>query len=398
MRSLLLVFILALIIRLLTAFVIHYALSEDVFAKIVPPDAMSDESALEILAAWDEGREVKRNTNHAYHCYLAWIYKYLGYTRLTAQAINSLLGALAVFFLYDMARHLLNRDAARISVLFYALFPSLVFWSSLNMREAPVHLLVITGMWIAFKLRERFRVSHLAILLFIPLVFWGLNRFRYYLYIILAYSIISFFLVNLRKENYKKGLLYIVYIFILMCSLPMSTDVAYKVGILSHIPQSAKAFFTRTAGPTLSASMDFTELDKKQRGLATGRAAIDPNVDISTPVKAAGYLPRGVVSFLFMPFPWRTRGLPQKLTMPENIMLYILMPFVLYGVYCCRKRWRLFTAINFFTLVALLGYSLITGNYGTAYRHKAVLLPFIFLYAAAGIDCYIKKKALYEER
>lgn len=392
-RALILIFILAFFLRILTAFIIHCTLNDDTFAKIVPPDAACDKVALIILASWNQGHEAKKGTNHAYNCYVAWIYKHLGYTRITAQALNALFGALAIFFLYDMARHLLNRDAARISILLYALFPSLIFWSSLNMREAPVHLLVTAGIWIAFKLREKFRMLHLAILLLIPPLFWSVNRFRYYLYIILAYSMISFFLVNLRRENYRKNLIYIIYIFILMCVLPKSADVAYKVGILSHIPQSVSAFFTGRPGPELNVSRDFMELNEKHRGLATGNTAIDPDADISTPIKAVKYLPKGIISFLFMPFPWRAESLSQKATIPENILLYLLIPFVLYGMYCCRKRWRLFTAINFFTLVTLLGYSLITGNYGTAYRHKAVLLPFIFLYAGAGISHLLKKRA-----
>jgi len=148
-----------------------------------------------------------------------------------------------------------------------------------------------------------------------------------------------------------------------------------------------------------SIKKDLEYLHSTRRGVATGNSAFDSDADISTPIKAIKFFPKGLTYFLFAPFPWRTEGLLQKITIPETILWYTIFPFILYGIYIYRVKWREFFAIIFFVTITLSAYSLLDSNIGTAYRHKATILPFLFVFAGAGISKFMenKKRRLHEK-
>lgn len=386
------IFLIALVVRVFTVLVLHYALSPEMQNKIISPDAHCSESALEILDSWRGKYELTKIANHAYHSYVAAIYNIFGYHLIIAQVLNSLLGALAIFFLYSIAKKLFNRQIAYISIVLYAFFPSLVLWSSQNLKEIPILFVIIVSIWIIQKLQEQFHLSHLIFLILISPLLWGLNALRHYIFIFLIYAIIFSFLVNISKQSYKRNLLYALSFFIFLCIVPPSPRVNLRAGILSSIPMSVRSFLTKTSKPDLDIYKDLEYLSQRHKGLAIGNSTIAPEVDISTPLKALKFLPKGMAYFLFAPFPWRAEGLLQKATIPENILLFIIFPFVLYGMYINRTRWRMSFVIIFFVMITLVAYSLVEGNIGTAYRHKAVLLPFFFIFASAGIIRFMKRQ------
>lgn len=400
-RSIILIFLAALIVRFFMIFLTHYWLSPELKSKIIPPDARGYKNAINIKDAWKNNEsldDLPWGKFPNYDFYKAGIIYIAGYHYAAVPLVNSFLGALMVFFIYGTARRFFGEKPAQISALLCAFFPSLIFWSSQNLKDMPSLFVVVAAAWAVLKFHEPFRFFHLGILaLIIPLLL-GLNELRCYIFIFFMYAAVGSFLLNITKENFKKNIVYAVLFFMLMSAFPKYTN----AGILTELPLAAHRFlryrvFMLGSGNVFDRSMlDISGLLSKatrrhNRAGAVGNASIRPNQDFSSTLKIIQYLPTGVAYFLFAPFPWEAEGLLQVAAMYENIFWCILCIFALYGLYIYKTKWKLFFTILFFTGLTVLAYSLYEGNFGTGYRHKAVLLPFFFIFASAGILHFVER-------
>jgi len=109
--------------------------------------------------------------------------------------------------------------------------------------------------------------------------------------------------------------------------------------------------------------------------------------DISTPVKAALFLPKGLAYFLLAPFPWMLGSIRQVLAAPETLFFYWLIPWMIRGIrHLVRHHLGSSLMVLLITAGLTLGYALGEGNAGTAYRHRAQILCFFLIFAAVGLD------------
>jgi hypothetical protein len=98
----------------------------------------------------------------------------------------------------------------------------------------------------------------------------------------------------------------------------------------------------------------------------------------------------GAAHLLLAPFPWHLGGgsLRMLLTMPELAVWYFLFFWgVLPGLwYAVRNRFNDIQPL--LVLICGLGllYSLMFGNIGLVYRQRAQLLPWLFIFAAVGLE------------
>jgi hypothetical protein len=84
------------------------------------------------------------------------------------------------------------------------------------------------------------------------------------------------------------------------------------------------------------------------------------------------------------------------ITLPEMIVWWASFPMMVLGTWFSIKyRLRMITPILIFTTMLSLGYSVFQGNVGTAYRQRAQLLVFYFIFAAVGYVLVLEKR---EER
>jgi hypothetical protein len=119
-------------------------------------------------------------------------------------------------------------------------------------------------------------------------------------------------------------------------------------------------------------------------------------VDVSTTSGALTAIPLGLIYLLFAPFPWQLVSLRQSLTLPEMIIWWASFPMLMLGLwFSFRYRLRMISPILIFTLMLSLAYSVFQGNVGTAYRQRAQLLVFYFIFVAVGYVLVLEKR---EER
>jgi hypothetical protein len=119
-------------------------------------------------------------------------------------------------------------------------------------------------------------------------------------------------------------------------------------------------------------------------------------VDVSTTSGAIAAVPIGLVYLLFAPFPWQLVSLRQSLTLPEMVIWWASCPMLVLGLwFSFRYRLRMISPILIFTVMLSLAYSVFQGNVGTAYRQRAQLLVFYFIFVAVGYVLILEK---HEER
>ena len=241
-----------------------------------------------------------------------------------------------------------------------ATFPSLVLWSSLNIRDAWVVLLIL------FICREALRLQNASggdARAAVGAAVLVLSQFRDY--ILFAVTAAHPALVpdpRARPPGAERG-------------------ARHAGGGRRHL---------RRPGGGQGRPLRFVDLEALQemrQFTSIGGSAYQEQVDISTPGRALAFLPKGLAFFLFAPYPWTVRNVRQLVTLPEMLLFYALVPSMLRGARdLVRARAPGALMLALITISLTLGYALGEANAGAAYRHRAQVLVFLLLFAAAGAE------------
>jgi len=145
---------------------------------------------------------------------------------------------------------------------------------------------------------------------------------------------------------------------------------------------------------------NYVSLERVQRSRSnaamSAQSGFGRDVDVSTTEGALSTIPVGLLYLLFAPFPWQLTSLRQSITLPEMIIWWASFPLLILGLWFSIKyRLRQISPILIFTLMLSLAYSVFQGNVGTAYRQRAQLLVFYFIFVAVGYVLLLEKR---EER
>lgn len=293
--------------------------------------------------------------------YIVAAFYWIGADALAVQLLNCVVGALTILIVFDLARRMTGNVAIAFrSAMFVAYFPSLVLWSALNIRDAWIIMLIALICRQALVLQEKVSLTSLGIL---AGAMWALVQFRDYVLLAVTVPMVLSFLVRGRSHVGRK-------VFLGM------------VGTILVI------FADQTAGTGRRVRLlDLEELQSIRYWNAHGAASQFEQADISTPVKALVFLPKGLAYFLLAPFPWMLGSIRQILAQPEMLLFYSLIPSILRGIRHLVRHY-LGDALMVILVTAGLtfGYALGEGNAGTAYRHRAQLLSFYLIFAAVGIE------------
>ena len=353
-----------LLLRAALALFIHFFVAnDDVFA----PDQKGYHVVGKFLAdLW--GQEVHIVTStvlpdgpKGYFYIVAVLYYLIGPYSLVPKLLNCLIGALTIPVAYDLALRMGTSVAAAVrAAKLVTWFPSLILWSSLNIRDAWIIFLITLMCRQAVILQSRFSLTALAGLVGGLL---ALVQFRAYLLFAIGAPILLSFLAQ-RTRNLFRSL------------------------VVGSIVAAAVIYADQAAGAGRRVRfVDFEELQEIRYWNTVGASSKFEQVDISTPGKALLFLPRGLALFLLAPFPWMLGSVRQALAVPETLFFYWLIPWMIRGIRRLSRD-HLATSLSAILITAglTLGYALGEGNAGTAYRHRAQLLSFFLIFAATGLD------------
>jgi hypothetical protein len=154
---------------------------------------------------------------------------------------------------------------------------------------------------------------------------------------------------------------------------------------------------TRYAGSQFENYANLQAVQRSRSDLATSaKSGFGKDVDVSTTGGAITAIPIGFLYLMFAPFPWQLASLRQMITLPEMLIWWASFPMLVLGFwYSVKFRLRQISPILIFTTMLTLAYSVFQGNVGTAYRQRAQILVFYFMFVAVG---FVLMKERREDR
>ncbi|NJD18054.1 MAG: hypothetical protein FIA95_02035 [Gemmatimonadetes bacterium] len=355
------VMVAGLLLRLGLTLVSHYSLPSTFFA----PDQVTYEQVGWQTLRYHQGLDgipwqIQNTLEVGYFYWNAFLFLIFGYAPLAPKLVNAFLGTASALFCYRLAGELAGRGPAMGAIFLTMFFPSLVLWSTLNLRDPAVLLVTLALFLSVVRLRTRpsGRAFFAAILCLALLLL-----FRDYMAAMALLGLVGASFISKAR------------------ALPANLLIGAALFGLAVL-----AYQQFGLGAQWVESASFEVIAERRALLATGGSAFRPDVDISTPLLGLRYLPQGLAFFLFSPFPWRIGSTLTMLTLPEQLAWYALLPMVISGgIYLVRERYQTFAPLFVFLALTTCVYALVEGNAGTAYRHRAQVLVFFLIMAAVGI-------------
>jgi 4-amino-4-deoxy-L-arabinose transferase-like glycosyltransferase len=296
---------------------------------------------------------------------VAGIYALVGRNQLAVQLFDSVFGAATAVVIFLCAQHLYqNLRVARVAAWFIALFPSLVLWSSQMLKDGLIIFLLTMSMLATLKLGEKLSVKYLVVII---ASLAGLLSLRFYIFYMVVAAIAGAFIIGMRKITAANFLRQFVIIVVIGLALTY-------MGVINVAQKQVEVFGSLEA-------IQRSRLDLAQ----SAESGFGQDVDVSTTSGAISAIPLGMTYLLFAPFPWEMANLRQSITLPEMLVWWGSFPLLILGLWFTFKyRLRQALPILIFTVMLTLAYSIFQGNVGTAFRQRAQLLVFYFIFVAVG--------------
>jgi 4-amino-4-deoxy-L-arabinose transferase-like glycosyltransferase len=296
---------------------------------------------------------------------VAVIYSMLGRNMLAIQYLNAVMGAVTAPLIFLCAHEVFkNRKVAIIAGIAVAFYPSLVLWSSQGLKDGPIVFFLALSMLATLRLGQKFSVLYLLVLVG---AMFGVLAFRFYVFYMLVVAIGGAFVVGMRAITAQSFVRQVAVVALLGLALTY-------IGVTRYAALQVEQF----------SSLERIQVSR-QDAATSAQSGFGKDVDVSTTGGALSTIPIGIIYLLFAPFPWQLTTLRQSLTLPEMVVWWAAFPLLLLGLYfSLRHRMRQMSPILIFTSMLTMAYSVFQGNVGTAYRQRAQLLVFYFIFVAVG--------------
>lgn len=304
---------------------------------------------------------------------VAAIYGLVGRNMLATQLVNSVLGAATAPIIFLIAHRIFNNlRVARFAGFAVAYYPSLVLWSSQGLKDGPIVFFLTLAILATLRLGEQFSVKYITALICSLLAIFTL---RFYVFYMLCAAVVGAFVIGIQSASAKSFARQFVAVLLLGLGLTY-------FGV------------SRSASIQLENYGDLQQLQRRRLDAATSaESGFGQDVDVSTSGGALSTIPTGLIYLLFAPFPWQMVSLRQSITLPEMLIWWASIPLLVLGLWFALKyRLRMNSPILIFTAMLSLAYSVFQGNVGTAYRQRAQLLVFYFIFAAVGLVLVLEKR------
>ncbi|MBA2703366.1 MAG: glycosyltransferase family 39 protein [Blastocatellia bacterium] len=307
---------------------------------------------------------------------VAAIYGIMGRNMLAVQLMNAVLGAATSVIIFLCAQHVFqNFRAARLAAIAVAFYPSLVLWSAQGLKDGPIVFLLALAILSTLKLGEKLSLKYILILLGALI---GLFALRFYVLYMISVAIGGAFVIGMQQITATSFVRQLSAVVLLGLALTY-------VGV------------TRSAGTQFEHYGNLQTLQRSRQDLArSAESGFGRDVDVSSTSGALSTIPMGMMYLLFAPFPWQITSVRQSITLPEMVIWWASLPLLVLGLwFSVRYRLRMISPILIFTVMLTFAYSAFQGNVGTAYRQRAQLLVFYFIFVAVG---FVLVKEKREER
>lgn len=338
--------------------------------------------------------------------------------------VNALAGGLTVLLVSDMAGRMFGRAAGIAAGLVLALYPSIVLWSAVNLRDTMIVLFITMTLWALARFREHPGVPWIvAAFLFA----WAEEGLRVYVEaVLLGVALLAVIVVFVRTRPRRRlrwpAIAAALFLILLVHSgltvfvtRPFETlgnivevRMSNQFGRTAFGPPPPQASVAPTGGPsptptsttatspavTPPAAPATASLPAASAATATAavtaapptaaptatvtplqrlvRGEIDREVAVSS---SLAHFPFGVAHTLFAPFPWAIRTSSELAAMPDMAVWYLVLGGAVVTLWVRRRSWDLLFPDALFLGTLLFLLALGEGNVGTLFRHRAMAVP-----------------------
>jgi len=337
------------------------------------------EGGQRLLEQWLHNTDISNfqflSMDRGYYYYNAFIDYLFGSNMAWAQFINIIFFVFGSFYFYKMVEVLFESKIARITLLITSFYPSLIFWSTRNTKEAISFFLASVIFYnFIYLFLIQFHMKRLLLLYSFLFVFLS---FREYIASFLGFLCgASFFFYFLRVPSlkYKK-----ILFFITIAITSFSIFILYQ-----YVNDRSKG---------MHITQLFHYFSNIRQNSCLGIHQVYPLTDISSLSSFILFLPKALFLFFMAPVQFL---FTRSLTPFEKSILIEIIPWILgllyfpKGIYISLKgadlnKFLTLGVIFIFMLTFTLLYSTVNCNLGTLYRFKGILLPFYFMFMANGL-------------
>jgi 4-amino-4-deoxy-L-arabinose transferase-like glycosyltransferase len=301
-------------------------------------------------------------------------YTIFGESKMMAQSISVALGTASVYLVYLLSSITWDQKSATKAAWVVALFPSLILYSSLTLREVYIVFLLLVGLiGIARYIRNNTINSFLQVLLsFYALIFFhgaaSLGGFIFLFYVLLnsiKKQLINLFDLKINILSLMTAIIASIPVVLFLTnnlSIPYMPSLYDLPTILFQSNVAIKFLDARSAYPDWFMIKNIYELIPK------------------TILKT--------IYFLYSPFVWDIK------TNYHMIGFFDTIPYFVLTIYLIQNKnaiWanpvaRIFIIIFF---VYIIIHGLGVGNFGTAIRHKSKFVVIMIVLAAPKINKFV---------
>jgi hypothetical protein len=239
------------------------------------------------------------------------------------------------------------------------------------LKDGLIIFLLVLTITMVLQLQEKFRYGALALLV---ASLGGIISLRFYIFYMVIVAVAGSFLIGLSNTNRS-----ILRNTVVMALLGLSLT---YFGIGRNAAEEYRVF---------------GNLERVQSSRSDLARAADTGfgqeADVSTAEGALSAMPTGFMYLYFAPFPWQASNLRQAITIPEVLVWWLTIPFLIMGIiYAVKNKLRSAFPILIFSLLLTLAYSIFQGNVGTAYRQRTQIQVFLSILVGVGWTVYQERR------
>ena len=358
-------------LRLLLVLFVQFRFSPYFFA----PDAAGYERiGREIADYWAGGvfvpTAIRDGWRPGYYHLNAFFYSAFGDSRLALVVLNMFAGVWTALITFYLTREFLPVASAKVAALLTGIFPSLMLWSVLNIRDALATFCTVVMVLYGMRLSRSFRPSYVW---FFAVALLCMALIRDYMAFLIVLGLAIGSVTAVRPDRMFGTMMFGT------AAAVALTYLADQVGLFSTI---------RPEGLLETAQVLRTGLQQN------ATSAFGVGAETRTIGGALRYIPIGSSYLLFAPFPWAIETTLQATAMGEALFWYPLFLLSMLG-FRISLRNRVTKALFPVSvlLVVVSSYALVEGNFGTAYRHRAQIMPLFFIFSGIGL-AWIKARVI----
>ncbi len=358
-------FLVALLARLLFGTLLHVYDWRNFFGGDADTYDVYGNWLMEIWFGLDNDTAIRTNNSGWGMPYLvAAIYSVIGRNIFAAQCFCGVIGAATAPLVYNCAYQIFgNRRVGKISALLVALYPAFIIWSGQLLKDGLIVFLLVLTITMILQLQKKFSYSSVIVVIF---ALFGILSLRFYIFYMVAVAAVGSFVIGLSSSAQS----IITKLFILVM---IGFGLTY-LGVL------------RNAEKDIDQYTNLERIQQSRADLARAGSGFGQDIDVSTTEGAISAIPIGFIYLMFAPFPWQMTSLSQLMTLPDMLIWWGMVIFLVRGlIYSIKHRLRNSIAVLMFSLMLTIGYSIFQGNVGMAYRQRTQIQVFLFMFGAVGL-------------